>query len=68
MLVPVSLLPAATGLAGTVYLVGAVLLGAGFLYFSARAALARTAWQARRLLLASVIYLPILFGLMVLNR
>ena len=68
MLVPVSLLPAATGLAGTVYLVGAALLGAGFLYFSARAALARTAWQARRLLLASVIYLPILFGLMVLNR
>jgi protoheme IX farnesyltransferase len=68
MLVPVSLLPAVTGLAGTVYLVGASLLGAGFLYFSARAALVRTAVQARRLLLASVIYLPILFGLMVLNR
>ena len=68
MLVPVSLLPAATGLAGTVYLVGAALLGAGFLYFSARAALVRTSVQARRLLLASVIYLPILFGLMVLNR
>jgi protoheme IX farnesyltransferase len=68
MLVPVSLLPVATGLAGTVYLVGAALLGAGFLYFSARAAFVRTSGQARRLLLASVIYLPILFGLMVLNR
>ncbi|HSE37131.1 MAG TPA: heme o synthase [Blastocatellia bacterium] len=68
MLVPVSLLPAVTGVAGSIYLVGAAVLGIGFLYFSARAALVRTTWQARRLLLASVIYLPILFGLMVLDR
>ena len=68
LLVPVSLLPAVIGLSGSIYLVGAVLLGAGFLYFSARAALVRTTWQARQLLLASVIYLPILFGLMVVNR
>jgi protoheme IX farnesyltransferase len=68
LLIPVSLLPAATGLAGTIYVVGAAVLGLGFLYFSARAALVRTTWQARQLLLASVIYLPILFGLMVLNR
>jgi protoheme IX farnesyltransferase len=68
LLVPVSLLPVAIGLAGSIYLVGATVLGAGFLYFSARAALVRTAWQARQLLLASVIYLPMLFGLMVLNR
>ncbi|SRR6266571_4514883 len=68
LLVPVSLLPVVTGLAGSVYLVGAAAIGIGFLYFSARAALARTAWQARQLLLASVVYLPILFVLMVLNR
>ena len=68
LLVPVSLLPVVTGLAGSVYLAGATILGLGFLYFSARAALVRTSWQARRLLLASVLYLPILFGLMVLNR
>ena len=68
LLVPVSLLPVVTGLAGSVYLVGAAAIGIGFLYFSARAALARTAWQARQLLLASVLYLPILFVLMVLNR
>ena len=68
LLVPVSLLPVVTGLAGSIYLVGAAMLGLGFLYFSARAALVRTTWQARRLLLASVIYLPLLFGLMVLNR
>jgi heme O synthase-like polyprenyltransferase len=40
----------------------------GFLYYSARAALVRTTRQARQLLLASVLYLPVLFGLMVLNR
>lgn len=68
LLVPVSLLPVAIGLAGSVYLVGASVLGVGFLYFSARAAFVRTAWQARQLLLASVFYLPLLFGLMVLNR
>ena len=68
LLLPVSLLPAVTGLAGTVYLVGAAALGVGFLYFSARAALVRTTWQARQLLLASVLYLPALFALMVLNR
>jgi len=68
LLVPVSLLPAAIGLSGSIYLVGAALLGAGFLYYSARAAVKRTTWQARRLLMASVLYLPILFALMVLNR
>ncbi len=68
LLVPVSLLPVVTGLAGAVYLVGAAVLGLGFLFFSARAALVRTTWQARQLLLASVLYLPALFALMVLNR
>ena len=68
LLVPVSLLPVAVGMAGSVYLVGAAVLGIAFLFFSAKAALIRTTWQARRLLLASVLYLPALFGLMVLNR
>jgi heme o synthase len=68
MLVPVSLLPALIDMAGMPYLIGAVLLGIGFLYFSVRAAIQRTTWQARRLLLASVLYLPALFILMVLNH
>jgi len=68
LLVPVSFLPAAVGISGSVYLVGAAVLGIGFLFCSARAALVRTTWQARRLLLASVLYLPALFALMVLNR
>lgn len=68
MLVPVSLLPALVDMAGLPYLIGAVALGIGFLYFSVRAAIQRTTWQARRLLLASVLYLPALFILMVLNH
>lgn len=68
LLVPVSLLPVAVGISGQIYLVGAVVLGIGFLFFSAKAALVRTTWQARKLLLASVLYLPALFALMVLNR
>jgi len=68
LLLPVSLMPAMVNLAGSIYLVGAGVLGLGFLYFSVRAAIAKSPSQARRLLLASVLYLPALFGLMVLNR
>jgi protoheme IX farnesyltransferase len=67
-LLPVSLLPTLLGISGGVYFFGALLLGLLFLYSSVRAALSKSRQQARRLLLASVIYLPLLFGLMVLNR
>jgi len=67
-LLPVSLLPSTLGLAGGSYLAGAVLLGlglnvAGFLF-----ARQRTRESARRLLLASVIYLPLLWGLLLMDR
>jgi heme o synthase len=68
MLLPVSLLPTLVHLSGQIYFFGALGLGLGFLYFGARCALVRTTWQARQLLLASVMYLPILFVLMVLNQ
>jgi len=64
---PVSLMPVLVHLAGTAYLIGALVLGLGFLYFGVRAAIIRSKWQARRLLQASVLYLPVLFALMVLN-
>jgi len=67
LLVPVSLMPTLVNLAGRAYLIGAIVLGAGFLFYSVRAAFKRTTWQARQLLLASVLYLPVLFALMVLN-
>ncbi|HVQ36520.1 MAG TPA: heme o synthase [Pyrinomonadaceae bacterium] len=68
LLLPVSLLPTVLGISGKVYLYGAIVLGLLFLYSSVRAALSKSRQEARRLLLASVIYLPLLFILMVLNR
>jgi protoheme IX farnesyltransferase len=68
MLVPVSLLPALMGISGRVYFYGAIILGSLFLLSSISAAVSKSRQQARRLLLASVLYLPLLFGLMVLNQ
>lgn len=68
MLIPVSLLPTLLGMAGRIYFVGAIVLGLLFLYSSVRAAFSMSRQQSRRLLLASVIYLPLLFILMVLNK
>jgi len=68
MLLPVSLLPTALGISGKVYFYGAIVLGLLFLYSSIRAAFSQSRQQARRLLLASVLYLPLLFILMVLDR
>jgi heme o synthase len=67
-LIPVSLLPKFWSMAGNIYLVGAVLMGAMFVYYSWRVLNDRTRLRARGVLLASVIYLPILYGLMVLDR
>src|ERR671927_112546 len=68
LLVPVSLFPAALGTTGAVYFYGAFVLGLLFLGTSVHAALSNTRRGARRLLLASVLYLPVLFGLMVFNK
>ena len=68
VLVPVSLAPVLLGMAGTAYLVGAVLCGLGYLYFGVLAARVKTTMQARRLLQASVIYLPLIYSLLVLDK
>jgi protoheme IX farnesyltransferase len=68
MLLPVSLLPTLLGISGRIYFYGAIVLGTLFLFSSISAALSKSRQQARRLLLASVLYLPLLFGLMVLNQ
>ena len=68
LLALVSLLPALTGEARAAYSMGAALLCAGFLYYGARFALRKSNSSARQLLSASIIYLPSLFGLMMLLR
>jgi len=64
-LVPLSLLPGLMGEA-KLYFIGALLLGAGFVLCAAQFALRRSNSAARRLLAASIIYLPALFVLMLL--
>ena len=68
LLLPVSLAPYFLGMAGLIYLIGASLLGLWFLAASIKAARAKSVEQARKLLLVSVIYLPLLFALMVFNH
>ena len=68
MLVPVSLAPFFLGFSGLIYLVGATMLGTWFLVESVRMARAKSIISARRLLLVSVLYLPLVFGLMVVDH
>jgi protoheme IX farnesyltransferase len=67
-LIPVSLIPGMLGMSGRVYLVGALLLGLWFLYSGVRVALERSLVRARSVLITSVIYLPLIYGLMLLDR
>jgi heme o synthase len=74
ILIPVSVLPFVLHMTGAVYAVTAVLLGAGYLFFASRLgagekppAAAQSKKGARELLRASVLYLPLLFLLMMLN-
>jgi protoheme IX farnesyltransferase len=64
LLIPVSLAPSFLHMAGTVYLFGALALGLMFLTAGLRVAFERTRLRARQVLLASVVYLPLLYGLM----
>ena len=68
MLLPVSLLPTVLHISGKLYFFGALVLGLLFLYSSVRAAISMSRQRARSLLLASVLYLPLLFFLMVVNK
>jgi len=68
LLVPVSLAPFFIGMSGIYYLIGASVLGIWFLWTSIEAARAKTVEKSRKLLLVSVLYLPIIFALMVFNH
>ncbi len=67
-LLALSVWPASSGLTGMVYLMGAVFLGSAFVWLGFEAALLRTTISARRVLLASVAYLPLLLILMVIDK
>lgn len=67
-LIPVSLVPWMLGMSGCIYLLGALLLGSWFLYSGIRVAMERSLVRARSVLMTSVLYLPLLYGLMLLDR
>jgi protoheme IX farnesyltransferase len=67
-LVPVTLLAGALASAGAGYLWGALALGILFFAGSARFFLQRSLAAARLLFLVSILYLPIVLGLMVFDR
>ncbi|HEY3458057.1 MAG TPA: heme o synthase [Bryobacteraceae bacterium] len=67
LLIPVSLLPKWMGMTGSIYMIGALALGLYFLYSGVRVSLDRSKLRARKVLLSSVVYLPVLYALMVLD-
>ena len=66
-LLPVSLAPSLCGMAGTGYFFVALALGLVYLYAGLHLGLRPAPAQARRLLLASVIYLPLLYSALLLS-
>jgi protoheme IX farnesyltransferase len=67
-LLGVSLLPTLTGLAGGIYFTGALALGLGFVALGARQAMAPSLSGARRVLFASLLYLPALLALLAFDK
>ena len=67
-LVIASLCPFVFKMSGMIYLVGAIVLGAGFLFCAIQFSRQLTLQRARQLFLASIIYLPLLLALMVWDK
>jgi len=68
VLLPVSLLPTVLGVTGSLYGLGALVLGVAYVGAARMMTRAATTTRARRLFLMSVIYLPALLTLMVLDK
>jgi protoheme IX farnesyltransferase len=67
-LIPVSFMPVQVGLAGQAYFAAALMLGLAFLSFGVSCATTKTRLDARKLFFASIIYLPALLGVLMLDR
>ena len=64
----VTIVPALRGQSGILYFAGALAVGGVFVYYSAHFVLKRNVASARQLLLASILYLPVLFALLALDK
>ncbi|PYJ14789.1 MAG: protoheme IX farnesyltransferase [Verrucomicrobia bacterium] len=67
-LIVTTLAPSFIGMTGNLYLYFALFFGLGLLFFVHRAALIRSKKAARQLLHATVIYLPVLYLVMILDK
>lgn len=67
-LLAVSLLPTLIGLAGPLYFVGAFALGTALVLLGARQAVTPSSGAARRVLFASLLYLPALLALLAFDK
>jgi heme o synthase len=67
-LIPLSLVPTILGMTGSLYFCTALLLSLTLLFFAVRASVLRSRLQARVLLHVTVIYLPLIYAMMVLDK
>jgi len=68
VLIPISLVPKMLAMTGNLYLIGALALGLYYLYSGTRVTFHRTRRRARGVLLASIVYLPVLYALMLIDH
>ena len=68
LLIPVSLAPRYLDMTGNFYVAGTLAAGVAFVAACVRMSKDRTILKARSVLLVSVIYLPVLYGLLLLDR
>jgi heme o synthase len=68
LLIPVSLVPRYLEMTGNFYVAGTLVAGVAFVAACVRMSKDRTILKARSVLLVSVIYLPVLYGLLLLDR
>jgi protoheme IX farnesyltransferase len=67
VLIPVSLIPTMIGMSGLIYFVGALLAGISMLWVGVYLGRSHSIADAKRLLRVSIIYLPVLLGLIVID-
>jgi protoheme IX farnesyltransferase len=67
-LLAVSLLPVVLGLSGRVYLTGAVVCGLALVVAGVQQARTPSAASARRVLLATLLYLPLVLALLAFDK
>lgn len=67
LLIPVSAVPFLTGLSGKIYLTGALVTGLCLLFIGQKLAASHTLQDARALLRATVVYLPVILVLFIID-